>query len=99
MRHKLTRRGERRHATEHAVVLGREIAQHDADGRLVKVFDIVGCNAHSHRAAPVGNVGQFGTQVIQNVLRMGGIVVGNVKQRQCGRSGIRGQGQAAAASS
>ena len=86
----------RRHARKHTVLVVRQFAQHDGHGGLVKVLDVVRCNAHAHRAAPVGNFRQLSAQVVKNVLRLRGVPVGDVQQRQCGRIGVVGQGHVGA---
>ena len=84
---------QRRHATEHPVLVVRQLAQHHRQGGLVKVLDVVACNAHTHRARPIGDGGQFGAQPIQDVLGLVGIVVGDVNQAQGGLRCMGGQTQ------
>ena len=83
---------QRRHARKHAVLVGGQLAQHDGQRGLVKVLDVVGRNAHAHRARPVGDFRQLGTQVVEDFLSLPGIVVSDVQQRQRGRAGVAVQG-------
>ena len=85
-------RRQRRHAGENAVMLGRQITQQNGQCRLVPVFGLVGTNAHTGGACPVGHRGQFGTHMVQDGLCLTGVVVGDVGQPQPGRAGIVGQG-------
>ena len=83
---------QRGYAAEHAVVFGRDVAQHHAQCGLVKVLHVVSRNAHAHRTRPIGYLGQLGTQVRQDVLRMRCVMVGDVEQPKVRRICIFGQG-------
>ena len=85
-------RRQRRHATEHAVLVGGQVAQHDRERRLIKIFHLVGGNADAHGARPVVHFGQLGAQVVQNVLSVAGVVVGDVEQPERGLGCVIGQG-------
>ena len=80
-----------RHAGKHPVLAMRQLAQHDGHGRLVEILGVVGCNAHAHRAAPVGDFWQLRADMVQDVLRVGRIAVSDVQQPQCGRRRVNGQ--------
>ncbi|MNS94042.1 hypothetical protein D3C72_1282450 [compost metagenome] len=71
---------QRRHAREHAVLVAGQRAQHQAQAGLVEVLGVVGRHADADGARPVGDLGQFGAQVIEDLLRLGRVVVGDVEQ-------------------
>ena len=77
-----------RYAGKHPVLVGRQLAQHQRQRGFIKILHVVGRNAHAHRAGPIGDFRQFGTQVVQDVLRLLRIVVSDVEQRQRRRAGI-----------
>ena len=83
---------ERRNTREHAVLVAWQFTQHDGHGGLVKVLHVVGRNAYANGAGPVGDSGQFTTQVVQYFLRGAGVVVGHVQQGQGRRPGVALQG-------
>ena len=60
--------------------------EHHAQRRLVEVLGVVGGDAHAHGAGPVGDLGQLGAQVVEDLLRVGRVVVGDVEQAQRGRA-------------
>ena len=83
---------QRRYAGEHAVLVARQRAQHQADAGLVEILRVVGRNADADGARPVGHLGQLCTQVREDVLRIGAIVVGDVEQPEGRRRRVIGQG-------
>ena len=82
---------QRCHAREHAVLVSGNVQQHHRQGWLIKILGVVGRHAHPHGAAPVGHLGQFAGQIVQQFARVIGVVVGDVQQAQRGRRGIGGQ--------
>ena len=87
---------QRRDAVEHTVLVRRQRAQHHHQGGFVKILHIVGRDAHPHGAAPVADFGQLGNEVIQQVLRVRGVMVGDVDQSERGRRAVLGQGHVGA---
>ena len=85
-------RVQRRHAGEHAVLVGGQFAQHHGHRRLVEIFDVVGRQPDAHGAGPISDAGQLGAQMVQDLLRGAGVMVGDVEQRQRRDAGITVQG-------
>ena len=81
-----------RYARKHTVLVVWQLAEHHAKRGLVKILDVVRCNAHADGAAPVRDLGQLGAQVVQDVLGVARIAVGDVQQAQRRGAGIAGQG-------
>jgi len=79
-------------ARKHAVMFGRQIAQQDGQGGFVPVFRLVGADAHTRGARPVGHAWQSGTHMVKDRLRFAGVVVGDVEQAQSRRARVAGQG-------
>ena len=84
----LKAQAQRRDTRKHPVLVGRQFAQHHGQRRLIKILHIVGGNAHTHGARPVGDLGQLATQVGQNLLGLWRVMVGDVEQGQRGCVGI-----------
>jgi len=69
-------------------LITRQAAQHDAEGRFVEILGVIGSDANAHRARPIGDFGQLGAEVIEDLLRLRGVVVGDVEQAERGRASV-----------
>ena len=79
---------QRCHTGEHPVLVGWQIEQHHGQRGLVKIFGVVARHPDTDGARPVGDAGQFGTQVVQDVLRRFRVMVGDIEQRQGRCAGV-----------
>ena len=79
-----------RNAGENAVLVAGHVQQHHCQCGLVKVLHVVGRNANTDRARPIGDRGQGAAQGFQNFFGRCSVVVGDVEQGQGGRLRVVG---------
>ncbi len=84
--------GQRCDTGKHAVLVGRQRAQHHGQRGLVEILDVGRSDADAHGAGPVGHFGQLGPQVVQDVLCHLRVMVGDVEQAECRGPGVVRQG-------